>query len=280
MNELDKIPCVIEGGYNTSYITSLLSALFYKENEHLKSILLQQPNNKSGYYLQDIIKVNYIEPMRKHYTIKSDILNEIRNYLFINGFLPNENILNTFKIQSISDLYLFLSEYLNSQKMEFDITKIKDGKLIETDNLHKLSMIELKVNNKNTSIRELFLNWISSVLLKEQEEYYCYKLKDIPSYLCFHLKRDKQEENVMVDIMNKIKFFKNSDPTQNYIKYKIHSLICFDGKNYYTCMIGYNNKWIMLNENIIPSMHYISMADDDITEKIKKEVMFIIYTLD
>lgn len=280
MNELDKIPCVIEGGYNTSYITSLLSALFYKENEHLKSILLQQPNNNSGYYLQDIIKVNYIEPMRKHYTIKSDILNEIRNYLFINGFLPNENILNTFKIQSISDLYLFLSEYLNSQKMEFDITKIKDGKLIETDNLHKLSMIELKVNNKNTSIRELFLNWISSVLLKEQEEYYCYKLKDIPSYLCFHLKRDKQEENVMVDIMNKIKFFKNSDPTQNYIKYKIHSLICFDGKNYYTCMIGYNNKWIMLNENIIPSMHYISMADDDITEKIKKEVMFIIYTLD
>lgn len=280
MNESDKIPCVIEGGYNTSYITSLLSAFFYKENEHLKSILLNQPNNNSGYYLQELIKVNYIEPIRKHYTIKSDILNEIRNYLLINGFLSKENIMNSFKIQSITELYIFLSEYLNSQKMEFDISKIKDGKLIETDNLHKLSMIELKVNNKNTSIRELFLNWITTTLLKEQEEYYCYKLKDVPSYLCFYLKREKQEENTMIDIMNKIKFFKNSDPTQNYIKYIIHSLICFDGKNYYACMIGYNNKWIMLNENKIPSMQHISMADDEITEKIKKEVMFVVYTLD
>jgi hypothetical protein len=280
MNESDKIPCVIEGGYNTSYITSLLSAFFYKENEHLKSILLNQPNNNSGYYLQELIKVNYIEPLRKHYTIKSDALNEIRNYLFINGFLSHENIMNSFKIQSINELYIFLSEYLNSQKMEFDISKIKDGKLIETDNLHKLSMIELKVTNKNTSIRELFVDWITTTLLKEQEEYYCYKLKDVPSYLCFYLKRENQEENTMVDIMNKIKFFKNSDPTQNYIKYKLHSLICFDGKKYYSCMTGYNNKWIMLNENKIPSMQYVSFADDEITEKIKKDVIFAVYTLD
>jgi hypothetical protein len=84
----------------------------------------------------------------------------------------------------------------------------------------------------------------------------------------------------MVDIMKNIKFFKNSDPTQAYIKYKIHSVVCYDGTSYYSVLTTYNNKWIQLKENTIPSLEYILMSDYDITDKIKKEVQFIIYTLE
>ena len=35
----------------------------------------------------------------------------------------------------------------------------------------------------------------------------------------------------------------------------------------------------MFTENKIPSLEYISMSDDDMIEKIKKEVIFVIYTL-
>ena len=80
--------------------------------------------------------------------------------------------------------------------------------------------------------------------------------------------------------MKNIKFFKNSDPTQAYIKYKIHSLVCYDGSNYYSVLTTYNNKWIILKENKVPSLEYILMSDYDITDKIKKEVVFVIYTLE
>ena len=75
----NSFPCVIEGGYNTSYINSLLTTLFYKKNEYLKELLNGEPTQTAGYYLQELIKSNYIEPLCKNYTIKNDVINEIRN---------------------------------------------------------------------------------------------------------------------------------------------------------------------------------------------------------
>jgi hypothetical protein len=281
-NETNIIPCVIEGGFCTSYINALLSALFYKNNEHLHNLLISDPTNSSGYYLQEIIKTNYIEPLRRHYTIKSDILNEIRNYILINGYLTNESIINSIKSQSINKLYEFLLDYLNGNKLEFEIMKIKDGVLVDKDKdkTYKTSIIKFDVSKikEDTSIKKLFLNWLNTEILKEQEDYYCYNLKNIPAYVSFYFNRNN---NIMIDIMRKIKFFNNCDPTQNYIKYKIHSLICKDeNNNYYSVLTTFNNKWIMLTENKIPSMEYIILNDDDLNEKIKKEVVFVMYTLD
>ena len=281
-NETNIIPCVIDGGYSTSYINALLSALFYKNNDYIQNLLISDPANSSGYYLQEIIKTNYIEPLRRHYTIKSDILNEIRNYILINGYLTNENIINSIKSQSVNKLYDFLLEYLNGNKLEFEIMKIKDGILVDKDKdkIYKTSIIKLDVNtNNDTSIKKLFLNWLNTEILKEQEDYYCYNLKNIPSYVSFYINRNNN--NIMIDIMRNIKFFNNCDPTQNYIKYNIHSLICKDeSNNYYSVLTTFNNKWIMLTENKIPSMEYIILDDDEINEKIKKEVVFAMYTLD
>jgi hypothetical protein len=296
MDNLEIIPCVIEGGYNTSYINAMLSAFFYKDNLYLNKLLDSNPSKSSAFYLQELIKTNYIEPLRKHYSLKSNIINEIRNYLFINGYLSNENIITSMKSHSVNTLFTFLSEYLNGNKLEFDITKIKDGVIVEKDIIYKTSLIKLNVNtdtnqNNFTSIKSLFLKWLYDEVFFKQEEFYCYKLKDIPPYLCFYLDRNMNDmndmndmnvkkDNIMVDIMKNIKFFKNSDPTQAYIKYKIHSLICYDGTNYYSVLTTYNNKWIQLKENKIPSLEYILMSDYDITDKIKKEVVFVIYTLE
>jgi len=253
MDNLEIIPCVIEGGFNTSYLNAMLSAFFYKDNLYLNKLLDSTPSKSSAYYLQELIKTNFVEPLRKHYTLKSDVINEIRNFLFINGYLSNENIYSSMKSHSLNTLYTFLADYLNGNTLEFDITKIKDGVIVEKDIIYKTSLIKLNVNdnNKSTSIKTLFLNWLHDEIFYKQEEYYCYKLKD-----------------------------KNSDPTQAYIKYKIHSVVCYDGTSYYSVLTTYNNKWIQLKENTIPSLEYILMSDYDITDKIKKEVQFVIYTLE
>ena len=44
MDNLEIIPCVIEGGFNTSYLNAILSAFFYKDNLYLNKLLDSTPS--------------------------------------------------------------------------------------------------------------------------------------------------------------------------------------------------------------------------------------------
>jgi hypothetical protein len=275
------IPCVVEGGYNTSYINALLTTLFYRENEYIKELLTSEPLLPAAYYLQEIIKSNFVEPLRRHFSIKFDIFNEIRNYLLINGFLNNFNIIDSIKNNSIDLLFDFIIDFLNGNKLEFDIMKIRDGQIIEKDKKLKTSIIKINIDNfteTNTSIKKEFIKWLKFNVLNNDEEFYSYEIKKMPNYICFYFNRINKEET-NIDIMKKIKFFINCNPTQNCIKYKIHGLVCKENNKFYSILTN-NNKWLMFTENKIPSLEYISMSDDDMIEKIQKEVIFVIYTLD
>jgi hypothetical protein len=129
------IQCVIEGGYNTSYINALLTSLFYKDNINIMSLLNSDPVNTSAFYLQELIKTSYIEPLRRHFSIKSDIFNEIRNYLIINGFQPDANIFDQMKQLTPNKLYAFLINYFNGNKLEFNIMKTQESNIIKTEHL-------------------------------------------------------------------------------------------------------------------------------------------------
>ena len=276
------IPCVVEGGYNTSYINALLTSLFYRDNEYIKELLTSEPESPAGYYLQEILKTNFVEPIRRHFSIKYDIFNEIRNYLLINGFLNNLNIIDSIKNNSIDLLFEFILDFLNGYKLEFDIMKIRDGQIIEKDKHVKTSIIKMKIDETtetNTSIKKEFNKWLKVCILNNDEEIYSYEIKTMPTYICFYFDRNTNtKEDKNIDIMKKIKLFKNCNPTQNCIKYKIHGIVCKEQNKFYSILIN-NNKWLMFTENKIPSLEYISMSDDDMIEKIKKEVIFVIYTL-
>ena len=278
MNNLNdnSFPLVIEGSYNTSYINSLLTTLFYKKNEYIKELLNAEPAQPAGYYLQELIKTNFVTPISKHYSIKSDVINEIRNYLIINGYLNNLNLFDSMKSNSIDSLYEFMSELLNGEKMIFEMIKIKDGQVIEKNKYYKTNLIKMDVIDNNTSIRGEFINWINKTVLNNDDDLYTYELTNMPTYICFYFNR--LEKNINIDIMKNIKFFKNCNPTQNCIKYKIHGIVCKNDKTFYS--VFYNNKWIMFTENKIPSLEYVSMSDDEIIDKIKSEVVFAVYTIE
>jgi hypothetical protein len=69
------IPFHIEKGLNTSYITSLLMALFYKYNDNINVLLTDPPLKAVGFYLQELIKTLFVEPIRKNFSIRSDTIN-------------------------------------------------------------------------------------------------------------------------------------------------------------------------------------------------------------
>lgn len=272
---------VIENGYKTSYITSLLSALFFKSNNNIENILNNNPDNPSAIYLQELIKDNFVEPIRKNFTINNSNINEIRNYIIINNY----NLDNfTIKQEDIGNFYKFIIDYLCGEYIEFEIFKIIDNSSITTDKNINLSYIPLNPTC-NITIKQLFINWLNKYINKNNT--FSYKLMNIPSYLCFYINRfynDGKRNNYEVDIMKKIKFFNTSNSSQKFITWKIHSIICNEGDNfekshYYSINLDFNNNWIMINTQNIPTLKYIDMSDDDTIDKIRKECMFIIYVI-
>jgi len=273
------IPFHIEKGLNTSYITSLLMALFYKYNDNINVLLTDPPLKAVGFYLQELIKTLFVEPIRKNFSIRSDTINELRNYLLVNNWEGDQNYLLQ---RDPNDLYEFIINMLYSNEIEFEIFHIKDGSIDKIESKYNFKTININLNtNEPSSIKKLFISWLNENILKNNNSYIfdCYKLKSIPNYIVFNINRTEETDSTEVDIMKKIKFFNNSDPKQNYLQWKIHSIICKSNNNYYSILSTNDNRWIEFDENHFPCCHYIKLDDDDIIEKIKKDVKMIIYSL-
>lgn len=273
------IPFHIEKGLNTSYFTSLFMSLFYKYDVNISSILSDKPKNPAGFYLQELIKTLFVEPIRKNFSIKSDTINEIRNYLLINGW---ESDLNFLENRNCVDLYKFLSDILFQNDIEFEIYHIKDGIINETETTLHFKTIDINLTiDEPTSIKKLFMTWLHENILKNSNLFIldCYKLKSIPNFLVFNINRTDETIKTDIDIKKKIKFFNNSDSKQNYLQWRIHSMICKSNKKYYSVFLSNENTWIEFDEEKFPCCSYIFMDDEDVIEKTKQDVIMIIYTL-
>ena len=273
------IPFHIEKGLNTSYITSFLISLFYKYDTNINSILIDKPQNPAGFYLQELIRTLFVEPIRKNFSIKSDTINEIRNYLLINNWESDLNFLDN---RNCVELYGFISDMLFINNIEFEIYHIKDGVINETETNKSYKTINIDIiNNEPTSIKKLFLDWLHDNILKNSNTYIldCYKLTSIPNFLVFNINRTDKTQKTEIDIKKKIKFFHNSDSKQNYLNWRIHSIICKSNQKYYSVFLSNDNSWIEFDEDKFPCCSYIYMNDEDVIDKVKQDVEMIIYTL-
>jgi hypothetical protein len=273
------IPFHIEKGLNTSYITSLLLALFYKYDVNINIILTDKPQNPAGFYLQELIRTLFVEPIRKNFSIKSDTINEIRNYLLINGWNSD---LNFYDNKECNDLYIFLSDILFNNKIEFEIYHIKDGIINGEETLLEFKTININLKiNKLTSIKKLFIEWLHENIICNNNFHIldCYKLKSIPNFIVFNINRNNNTIKTEIDIKKKIKFFNNSDSKQNYLQWRIHSIICKNNNKFYAIFLSNDNIWIEYDEDKFPCCSYVYMDDEDVIEKTKQDVTMIIYTL-
>jgi hypothetical protein len=274
---------IIENGYNTSYIDSLLIALFYK-NSSINDILDNEPSIPEAYYLQELIKFKFVNQIKKGYTIFSQSINEIRNYSIICGFDTKGNIDEQ---QLCIDYYNFLFELFKINPIEFQIFEFNNN-VMNNLNILKLPYITFNLTNDN-NIRNLFINWLDeNVLTKSCNKIQSYKLNNIPNFLIFYIDRflnQNIKNNYSLDIMNNIKFFNIADSSQSYIKWKIYSIICLKGdsiKNgkYYSVFNINKKEWLLFDNNLIPSFKKIDINDNIIKNDIIKECVIVIYTID
>jgi hypothetical protein len=265
---MSEIFSIVENNYNITYIDSLLMALFYNQINFTNNKLI----NTEYLYIQGLIQYNFIDVIKKNHSLDMSILNEIRNYSIICGWKPNENILDLY---DVIDYYKFLLDGFNNNFLLFKLTNINNNK----EEIKKLYYIDitLEQNNVETTIYLLLNTWIDNNLICTYNKY---NFIDIPNYIPIYIERKYNNKlNVKkIDIMKKIRF----QQIEN-ITYTIHSIICYSTINnhYYTLLCMTQDKWLLYNSTLKPSLFVISdFKYCDFVNKIKQECVFIFYKLD
>jgi hypothetical protein len=248
---MENEPFIIEDSLNTSYISTLLFALYYNE-----SIITNTLENimKTGesLYLQQYIKLRFVTPIKKSQTVEKSIINNIRNILFLNKWKTIDQWL---KKHNITDLYCYLINLFNEHQIIINDLNI---------NL-KYSVYYLSYDCKLFKTKTKLLNTtdIFNSLMKDKQ--ILNNINIIPIYI-------KNKKNESIEINKKI--------TVNKTKYYFHSAICINKNGGYYSFINKKDNYYLFDSMRIPCMILLKNNDKNnysIIEQIKKEVVFIIF---
>jgi hypothetical protein len=271
---------MIDDGLNTSYIDTVLVALYYNHT-HLNEMLINLPEESKFTYLQEIIKNDIIKPIRKNFSITSSTMNELRNYSFICGWKNNEDITELF---NVVDYMSFLTNGFGSYKIKYDVAEISTK--TQSENITSIEIDYIQSNvSYDTDIKSLLDVWKKSLSKKTSETTSHYKFMELPMLIPIYINRHSngtQINNCKIDINQKIKFTKNNNKMQSDMSWSIHSIICFskyNGGHYYS-IISTDDTWYIFNNSKIPSLSPIDMYNDNNSNKIKQECVIVLYRLD
>ena len=258
-----KLPLIVEGCLNISYIDNLFVALFYKPS-FVQNILSNEVEDLNSLHLQNMIYYYFVNNVRIRNVINSQTLNEIRNFSVFCGWKNNQNFIELF---DINEYYDFLIEKFCHKK----ITLKNNDSILFSQNYITFNV------NKNDDIKILTDTWIDN-------NFGDYRFDKIPDFIPIFLNRKSTTGKLnddLIDIKKAISFKKNNDETQKDTMWLIHSIICYakNDKQHYYSIINDNNEWFLYSSLKIPSLVKIDIKDEDISYKIKKECVFLLYTL-
>jgi len=260
---------ILEDGYNTDYIYSLIIALFHNKS-NVYQLLNIDCNNSNTYYLQEYIKYKILDKINNKISITSEIINKLRVFLYNSGWLKNSEKY-IFDKCNINDFYIFLVSHLLENKIicsHIDVKKNisikKSFDLIELNNTHFND-----TNNLSFAVN----NWINKQYGETQ-----FKFEDIPVLIPIYINLDNQ---IIINIMESINFTTNYDRTQQTLIWDFESLICYDDEKnyYYVVKIWDTNNFSIFSDKHIPSQYMININDKEKITNIAKSIKFVFYSI-
>jgi len=232
---------VVEDGYNTTYISTLLTALFHKPSIIDRVLLLDNNSHKlAGILLQRTIEKYYVTSFRYGTSITSKALNQIRNCACISGWKNTNNIDDMCNEYNPIELYEFIASLIE---------------VIPIDLSNKKTFVIDLPNIKNT-VQESFNLWqVNNTII------------NIPQVVIFNIKQPTQVFN----INKKIRLFQKEHDYHR-IKWKFHAIICCQNEIYKT-IITIDHNLFMFSPNTYPCLSKIESI-----QKNKYDKLYIIYT--
>lgn len=274
---------ILEDGYNTDYIYSMITALFYTPSDGMNKIINMDTDNSNTYYIQEYIKTKFILPIHRNISIESNIVNKLRMFLYNCGWIKNTNghILDRSKLD---DFYRFII----TNMMEYNLIFSKIDAINNISTEYKCDMIRIteehmyddKKDPKIVNLGSMLERWVQRNVLGSDASY---KFETVPYILPIYL--DIRDPNSglnkrYINIMEGIHFPDNGDKIQRMFVWEIHSLICQKNTgDYYTIVIDHNDKMMAFSDKHIPSNWRINTSDPIAVKAIMCEVRFVFYKL-
>ena len=273
----DKI-FIVENTGNFCYISTLIIGLFLP-NSKINNLLTRDLKNTGGIYLQEFIKVNFIDQIKEGKSVLKETVEYIRNLCYQLGWRKNIEDNNEYQHQDLNGFYVFLMDIFENIPIEFKRT-VKQNELNKngTENIITLPFIKLSIPEDCNVIR--IKDILHNCLYNND-----YNITNSPILLPLSINRfnSKGEKiEVEIDIQKKIV------PTikKNYFyhsEWTFHCAICYNGdtvKNgHYYCLVSINDKMYLFNGNMVPPLTEVDLSDSNIVSMIKKECVFVIYRI-
>lgn len=288
-NNINLRDIILEDGYNTDYIYSLIIAIFYMPTDGTNKMINIDSNNGNTYYVQEYIKNKFIYPLHHNQSIESHVVNKLRMFLYNCGWLykTDQHILSK---PSINIFYDFLICELFSYNFTIiRICSIDNTTRAETNEKHvnmitlthtHISKVQKNNPNKILSLSLLINNWVDTNIIEEK---YDFRFDSVPMILPIYLDIRDEKTNInthYIDIMEGVNFCNVNDKIQKMLIWDLHSIICQNNLGeYYTITLDQNKNMIAYSDKNIPSKWLINNSDVDVVKKVMQEVRLVFYKL-
>lgn len=262
---------LVENGDNTSYIDSLLMALFYPTESQIliNQLLGSQINDPMKIYLQEIILNHFVIPIRDNFSVLENVMNMIK---YIGHHIGFSN-----KYEYVHDYYSFLHNIFKGTSIEIQKYNIVDNFPVKNGDplMRPYICINIPDNLTRLSIKKELLRWSNN------SRY----ISNLPNILPIFINRNSHNTEVIIQkkiFPTKLIPFRTINPPS----YVIQSIICksYNSNSYYT-IINTDNKWLLFDNKLTPpSLQQILLSgkssNTDIVEKIKNESVMCFYRYD
>ena len=301
---------IVENGLNTCYIDALLMSLFYKPSIYLEGLLISEPRDPSFMYLQDIMKVKFVDQVRRNVSVTADVMNEIRIYANVCGWKADCDPDELFEQQDVNEFYTFLLDVVNTPLIEIQRQTISEALVdkLDTGSIERIPFISLAVPElgagRDVSLKELLNSWMHNNMVDVNREVFdergnkktesvkalnVYKIMNVPTFIGISLNRfpcPGTRIDTPIDIQKKIKLHHVSESeSDDGLRWSIHALICHRGEtakrgHYYAVLVSSDSHWLLFDDQAIPCMREIDIKNSEISETVKREIVFAIYCYD
>lgn len=274
---------IFEDGYNSDYIYSMITALFFTPTDGANKIINSDTSLTNTYYVQEFIKTKFVYPIHRNLSIESGTVNKLRLFLYNCGWLKDSGK----HILDKGDLDLFY-QFLVTKMMEYSIVISKIDQ--ETNNASDLKIDLIRItedqlddndkSNRIINLSSLVSKWIDITILNNS---FSYKFENIPYILPIYI--DMRDPNTClnkryINMMEGLSFPNIGDKIQSMLIWEIHSLICQNEKNeYYSIVFDHNDDMMAFSDKHVPSNWKIDSSNISTVKKIMREVRIVFYKL-
>jgi hypothetical protein len=277
---------ILEDGYNSDYIYSMVTALFYVPTDGTNRMINNDSHDVNAYYIQEFIKSKFIYPIHRSMSIESNVVNKFRLFLYNCGWLKNDDR-HILEKGELDKFYLFLmgmmGQNINFTVVDATNNTTKDipcGTINITDKHMIQETLEGRSEPRVVNLSSAVERWIKEEILKQNISY---KFENVP-YIIPIIINIKDPDTCLnkryINVMEGLNFPDSGDKIQRMLIWEFHSMICQNEKgDYYSLVINHNDDMMGFSDKQIPSNWKVDITNVSVVKKIMREIKLVFYKL-